>query len=232
MHRNVLRRAASFGGASPDTPPSPASPFSRNSGTLSASSFGCSNFPSCIHWCDEAEGTQFYEMLHLADDKDHVHEHFHGDHHEHTLDDFLGSSSLVRSITGGNFTHESDSFFPSADPVSRRASAPAEVAAPASETKISSLISAFEHYHSLKLPNSNRAIHLILRGIELKQPASERLSKCFTGHDICVLDIAPKVKFDSDSKSYVHCRPGTCLVPCTFCSIILCCRRLRSQHRQ
>jgi hypothetical protein len=210
MSRALLRRAASFSAAqSPDTPRSPASPFSRNSITLSASSFGCSDFPSCIHWCDEAEGAQFYEMLHLHDDIDHVERHFHGDHKDLRFEDFVVSSSPVRSITGGDFNGNSDSSFLSPEPLCRRASAPAEVTVPPSETKISSLISAFEQYHSLKQPDSNRTIHLILRGIELKQPACERLSKCFTGYDICVLDIAPKVKFDSDSKSYIHCRPGT-----------------------
>ena len=208
---HILRRAASFSAFdSPQTPVSPLSPFSRSSSSKSASSFGCSDFPSCIHWHDQVEGSDFYEMLHFHDDEDHVHTNFHGSFDLLSIDpdeDFMHSSPPIRheSLDGVN----SDSVLEShTSPLLRRTSAPPELSAHASETKITRLIRAFQRCSATRRAGPSPAIHLILRGIELKQPASELLSKSLNGHDICVLDIAPRVKFDSDSKSYVHCRLG------------------------
>lgn len=223
----ILRRTASFNSAS--SPHSPVSPFTRSLSANSASSFGCSDFPSCIHWCDQLEANEVYEMLHFHDDTDHVNVHFHGDAHDIPCDDdddFEEPSSAVRLDSVGSLDGKksSDTILEcrsSTDVLVRRVSAPSGTGSHASESRLSRLIRAFE-LNSLKYPNPNRSIHVILRGIELKQSAWERLSKCFLNYDIGVLDIAPKVKFDSDSKSYVHCRPGWFLAWFSFVFAFSC----------
>lgn len=193
----IRRRSATL--TSGDSPQSPASPFTRLSSSNSASSFGCSEFPSCIHWCDQLEESHSYEMLHFDVDSKHL--HFLGSDHEAPIDQ---GEDLVRLGSRGSHGNISDIHddISSQLPV-RSASAPSAV----SETKLASLIRALQR-SSLKDCHPNRSIHVILRGIELKQPAWEQLSECLFKHDISVLDIAPKVKFDSDSKSYVHCSTG------------------------
>ena len=152
-------------------------------------------------------------MLHFHDDMDHVNGHFHGDVHEMSCDEDDDSNEQpvrLDSLGSWDGKYSSDAILASrssSDVLVRRASAPSSLGSLASESRLSRLIRAFE-LNSLKYPNPNRSIHVILRGIELKQSAWERLSKSFLNYDIGVLDIAPKVKFDSDSKSYVHCRPG------------------------
>jgi hypothetical protein len=232
----IRRRSASF--TSADSPKSPASPFARNSSSNrqrplpptslhlqprtpleifsvlsrhllnSASSFGCSEFPSCIHWCDQLEESHSYEMLHFDVDSKHV--DFLGEAHEVAIDegeDLVRLGSLGRHSTRDFSAFDRLDTHCGSDLLVRSASAPSTVGAHASETKLKSLIRALK-CSSLKDCNPNRTIHVILRGMELKQPAWEQLSECLYNHDISVLDIAPKVKFDSDSKSYVHCSNG------------------------
>ena len=217
----ILRRAASFSSSpassgSFDTPRSPSSPLFRVSSSKSASSFGCSVFPSCIHWRSQLEDSESHEMLHFHEDASHVHEHF-GDADVLSIDHDEGlnaSSFLVRHESLGSFSSDSPESTPG--PLSRRTSAPPELSLHASETKLTRLINAFQRCMAQRHSGPESAIQLILRGIELKQPAWELLAACFRGHDICVLDIAPRVRFDSDSKSYVHCRMGRsdiCLTP-------------------
>ena len=226
-HQKVLRRTLSVGSGSqsPESPHRTSSPFSRNSSTRSASSFGCSEFPSCIHWCDQVDSVQSYEMLHFELDGMHVQQHFHGDCQDSLdhPDEILVSSSLFRAASGGNSggedTPKSDSHLhshsssPDIPPMRRTVSASPAVlsSTPSSESKLDSLIKAFECCKSLKSPGADRTIHLALRGIELKKRCCERLSMCFNGYDIRVLDLAPKVQFNSDLKSYVHCNSGSCL---------------------
>jgi hypothetical protein len=225
------------------------SPFSRNSSSRSASSFGCSEFPSCIHWCDQIENGQSYEMLHFDFDDMHVKHHFHGECQDSTdhSQDFRVSSSPLRTASVGHsggedspnsdshlYSHSSSSDVHALPALRRTASAlPVLSYALPSESKLDSLIGAFERCKSLKRPDTDRAIHLALRGIELRKHCCERLLKCFCGYDIRVLDLAPKVKFDSDLKSYVHCNSGLFLrfhrAPVLF---LILCRRLRSQHRK
>ena len=245
--QKILRRTLSVGSAA--SPESPLCPFSRNSSSRSASSFGCSEFPSCIHWCDQIESGQSYEMLHFDFDDMHVKHHFHGDCQD-SIDhsqDFRVSSSPLRTASVGNsggedspnsishlYSHSSSSDAPALPALRRTASAlPVLSYALPSESKLDSLIGAFERCKSLKRPDTDRAIHLALRGIELRKHCCERLLKCFCGYDIRVLDLAPKVKFDLDLKSYVHCNSGLFLrfhrAPVLF---LILCRRLRSQHRK
>jgi hypothetical protein len=217
----VLRRAASFStpGCS-KTPLSPSSPFSRASSSKSASSFGCSVLPSCIHWRHQQEGSESYEMLHFHDDSVHVRDHF-GDIDVFAIDgddDFNSASSPVRHESVGDFSSDflADSHS-SPGQLSRRTSAPPEISAHAPETKLTRLITSFQRCIAQKHPGPDPAIHLILRGIELKQHACQLLANCFSGHDVCALDIAPRVRFDSDSKSYVHCRMGGSILRLGIC---------------
>jgi hypothetical protein len=167
--------------------------------------------------------------LHFDCDDDVVLSHFSGDEHvlsigahDHSVLFPLPMPSESKSFTDDCLSnHESSSFVKlCSERLVRRASAPSEVTPLSSQSKLIGLVKAFEHCNSLKPYSARRTIRLILRGIELKQPACERLSKCFLGYDVSVLDLAPKVRFDSDSKSYVHCRLGRCRICCLICSLI------------